>query len=66
MAEHRCETVGVACPYAKQITTAYEKLVEGNGELPIVERMRTLEGEMATALPILQKLEKAADRQEWN
>jgi len=64
MAERRCESVGSVCPYEHEITHAYEKLIVGNGELPIVERVRNLEAEMATALPILQSLESAANRQE--
>ena len=61
MAEKKCDA---ECPYEHQIRAAYEKLITGNGDLPIVERVRNLEDEMSIALPILQSLEKAADRQE--
>ena len=64
MADLKCELAGASCPYEHQIIAAYEKLITGNGDLPIIERVRNLEDEMATALPILQSLEKAADRQE--
>ena len=61
MAEMRCDA---ECPYEHQITAAYEKLITGNGDLPIVERVRNLENEMLTALPILQELQAAALRQD--
>jgi hypothetical protein len=61
MAEMKCEAV---CPYEHQIEAAYEKLITGNGDLPIVERVRNLESEMLMALPILQELQAAALRQD--
>ena len=61
MADMKCDA---ECPYEHQITAAYEKLITGNGDLPIVERVRNLENEMLTALPILQELQAAALRQD--
>ena len=52
------------CPYAKMIEAAYEKVVTGNGELPLPERVRNLEAEMASAMPILLELQASAQRQE--
>ena len=52
------------CPYAKMIEVAYEKVVTGNGELPLPERVRNLEAEMASAMPILLELQAAAQRQD--
>jgi len=52
------------CPYAKMIEAAYEKVVTGNGDLPLPERVRNLEAEMASAMPILLELQSSAQRQE--
>jgi len=61
MATSKCDA---ECPYEHQITAAYEKLITGNGDLPIIERVRNLEDEMSTALPILHELHAAALRQD--
>ena len=52
------------CPHSEKIAVVYEKVVTGNGELPLAEKVRKLEDEMSMALPILQRLEMAAVRQD--
>ena len=59
-----CKTA-TTCPYEGKIKTVYAKLIEGNGDLPVVERMRNLEDDMASALPILQRLEAAETHRSW-
>ena len=53
-----------ACPHYEKIEAVYEKVVTGNGDAPIPEKVRKLENEMATVLPILNDLKTAADRQD--
>jgi hypothetical protein len=57
--------IATTCPYEGKIKTVYAKLIEGNGDLPVVERMRNLEDDMASALPILQRLEAAETHRSW-
>ncbi len=52
------------CPFQRQIEAVYEKVVTGNGEPPLLGRVKQLEVEMATALPILNDLKSSAERQE--
>jgi hypothetical protein len=52
------------CSQEEKINALYEKVITGNGEGPIVGRVKSLEANMATALPILKDLKTAADRQE--
>jgi hypothetical protein len=59
-----CKTA-TTCPYERQIKTVYEKLIEGNDDLPVVERIRNLEDDMASALPILQRLDAAETHRSW-
>ena len=54
----------IACPHFEKIEGVWEVVLIGNGDLPILERVRKLEDEMSTVLPILESLKSAADRQE--
>ena len=56
MAKHICAEPGVDCPFEEQIRIAYEKVVTGNGELPLPERVRKLEESMTEAMPILREV----------
>lgn len=64
MDRHRCEQAGVPCPYQEKIAATYEKVITGNSERPLPERVRNLEGQMSTVLPILNDLKSAFERQE--
>ena len=63
MAERRVNCV-VECPHGEKIAAVYEKVVTGNGDLPLPERVRKLEDEMEEALPNLKKLVAASERAE--
>ena len=63
MAERRVNCV-VECPHGEKIAAVYEKVVTGNGDLPLPERVRKLEDEMEGVLPDLKKLVAASERAE--
>ena len=70
MARSRCDDADLECPYRQKIEDAYTKLVTGNGDLPILERVRKLEDSMTEAVPILSKVNEffilEHDRKERN
>ena len=61
MSDLQCDFV---CPHADKVDAVYEKIITGNHERPIPERVRELEKQMSQALPILVELKTAADRQD--
>ena len=63
MAERRVNCVA-ECPHGEKIAALYEKVVTGNGDLPLPERVRKLEDEMEEVLPDLKKLVAASERAE--
>ena len=60
----RCAVTKSECPFEGQITDVYQKVLIGNGELPLAERVRNVENQMTEALPILHQLKEASDKAE--
>ena len=63
MAERRVNCA-VKCPHEEKINSVYKKVVSGNGDLPLPERVRKMEGEMEEVLPSLKNLVAASERAE--
>lgn len=63
MAERRVDCA-VKCPHEEKINAVYRKVISGNGDLPLPERVRKMEGEMEEVLPSLRKLVSASERAE--
>lgn len=62
MAERRINCA--VCPHQDKILAVYQKVVTGNGDLPLLERVRQLEGEMEEVLPSLKTLITASEKAE--
>ena len=63
MAERRVNCVA-ECPHEEKIAAVYEKVITGNGDFPLPERVRKLEDKMEEVLPDLKKLVAASERAE--
>ena len=60
----RCAVTKNECPFEGQITDVYQKVLIGDGELPLAERIRNMENQMTEALPILLQLKETSDKAE--